>query len=109
MWKAFMPRMVTAYADQISEHQRDLTGSASGRFMLESLAAIVIASDRLSRVMDRIAVDKEKLSRNFSMSRRKIVAEPLYLLLAYYGHPDAHEFVRKLTVEADKSNQDVGK
>ena len=35
MWKEFMPRMITMYADQISEHQRDLTNSASGRFVPE--------------------------------------------------------------------------
>ncbi|HUS80906.1 MAG TPA: lyase family protein, partial [Armatimonadota bacterium] len=29
LWKEFMPRMVTVYQDQISEHQRDLTNSAS--------------------------------------------------------------------------------
>lgn len=35
MWKEFMPRMTTLYLDQISEHQRDLTNSASGRFVPE--------------------------------------------------------------------------
>ncbi len=29
LWKAAMPRMTTVYMDQISEHQRDLTNSAS--------------------------------------------------------------------------------
>ena len=33
MWKEFMPRIVTMYLDQISEHQRDLTNSASMRFI----------------------------------------------------------------------------
>jgi len=32
LWKEFMPRIVTIYSDQISEHQRDLTNSASSRF-----------------------------------------------------------------------------
>jgi adenylosuccinate lyase len=109
MWKAFMPRMITAYSDQISEHQRDLTGSASGRFMLESIAAFVIALDRLSRVMEKVVVDKSSLAKNFSMSRSRIIAEPLYLLLAYHGHPDAHECVRKLTLKADESKEDLGK
>ncbi|MFH1182494.1 MAG: lyase family protein [Candidatus Woesearchaeota archaeon] len=109
MWKAFMPRMVTAYSDQISEHQRDLTGSASERFMIESIASFVIAVDRLANAMGRIKVDKNSLMRNFNMSKGRIVAEPLYLLLAYYGHPNAHDYVRKLTLEADKSGKDLGK
>ncbi|MEK6837951.1 MAG: lyase family protein [Nanoarchaeota archaeon] len=36
LWKEFMPRMATVYADQISEHQRDLTNSASSRFFSSS-------------------------------------------------------------------------
>ena len=31
LWKEFMPRMITLYSDQISEHQRDLTNSASSK------------------------------------------------------------------------------
>src|SRR5262249_26076865 len=31
LWKAFAPRMTTLLMDQISEHQRDLTNSASQR------------------------------------------------------------------------------
>ena len=30
LWKAFAPRVVTFFLDQVSEHQRDLTNSASG-------------------------------------------------------------------------------
>ncbi len=33
LWKAFSPRVVTFFMDQISEHQRDLTNSASSRFV----------------------------------------------------------------------------
>jgi len=39
LWKEFMPRMTTVYMDQISEHQRDLTNSASSRFIPEILTA----------------------------------------------------------------------
>ena len=38
LWKAFMPRMMTVYMDQISEHQRDLTNSASMRFFSQLAA-----------------------------------------------------------------------
>jgi adenylosuccinate lyase len=109
IWKSFMPRMVTAYSDQISEHQRDLTNSASSRFMLESVAAFVVAVNRLSKVMGKLIVDKESLRKNFDKSKDRIAAEPLYLLLAYHGHPDAHECVRKLTLEADKRRAKLSK
>ncbi|MBN2454218.1 adenylosuccinate lyase [Candidatus Woesearchaeota archaeon] len=109
MWKAFMPRMITGYADQISEHQRDLTNSASSRFMLEGVAALLAAVNRLSGVMGRLVVDHKGLEKNFSLSRERITAEPLYLLLAYYNHPDAHEAVRKMTLESDKRGIPLGK
>ncbi len=37
---------------------------------------------------------------NFAISEDNIIAEPLYILLSYYGHPDAHEYVRKKTLQA---------
>ncbi len=45
MWKVFMPRMLTVYADQISEHQRDLSNSASGRFLPELVVSYEPAGD----------------------------------------------------------------
>ncbi|MBI2133149.1 adenylosuccinate lyase [Candidatus Woesearchaeota archaeon] len=100
MWKAFMPRMTTVYLDQISEHQRDLTNSASSRFVTELVAALVLSANRMNRIMSRLVVDKESMKKNLDHSRGMISAEPAYLLLAAYGHPDAHEFVRKLTLKA---------
>ncbi|GHV88666.1 hypothetical protein AGMMS50267_10260 [Spirochaetia bacterium] len=38
LWKAFMPRVTTFFMDQISEHQRDLSNSASQRFIADYIA-----------------------------------------------------------------------
>ena len=100
MWKAIMPRMMTVYMDQLSEHQRDLTNSASMRFIPEILAGFYVSVIRMERVMSGLAVDKENMQRNFEMNRHMIVAEPLYILLAANGHPDAHEYVREMTLKA---------
>ena len=100
LWKEFMPRMITLYSDQISEHQRDLTNSASSRFIPEILAAFYIAASRLDKTMKSLKVDKNSLRKNFDMNKGLIVAEPLYILLAAYNHPDAHEAVRQLTLKA---------
>ncbi len=100
MWKEFMPRMMTLYMDQISEHQRDLTNSASSRFTAEILAALYISVSRLDKTMQSLKVDKDNLKKNFDMNKGLIVAEPLYILLAAYGHPDAHEEVKQLTLKA---------
>jgi adenylosuccinate lyase len=105
LWKEFMPRMVTLYADQISEHQRDLTNSASQRFIPEIVVALVGSVRRMHGIMGRLVVDRESMERNFALSAGMIAAEPAYILLAALGHPDAHEAVRRLTLEAEQSGR----
>jgi adenylosuccinate lyase len=105
LWKQFVPRMQTVYMDSVSEHQRDLTNSASARFLPEIFAALVSSADRLAKVCGKMVVDKESMQGNFDRSRNGVVAEPLYILLARHGHPDAHEAVRQLTLEADQTGK----
>lgn len=105
LWKAFMPRAVTFNMDSISEHQRDLTNSASQRFVPELFAGLVSSANRLNKVCSKMVVDKQSMKRNFDKSRQGIVAEPLYLLLAAKGHPNAHEYVREKTLEAGKKGK----
>ncbi|MBI2542165.1 adenylosuccinate lyase [Candidatus Woesearchaeota archaeon] len=100
MWKEFMPRIVTMHMDQISEHQRDLTNSASMRFIPEILAGFYVSVTRLNKVMSELAVDKTSMKKNFDITKGMIAAEPLYILLAANGHPDAHEYVRGKTLES---------
>lgn len=107
LWKVTVPRMTTYYLDQVSEHQRDLTNSASQRFQFELPAALAYAAKRLAAAMEKIGVDKERLRNNFEMSRATIIAEPLYLLLAYAGHPGAHEAVKQLTLKSQATGVSV--
>ena len=100
MWKEFMPRMMTIYMDQISEHQRDLTNSASMRFIPEILAGFYASVVRLDKVMSDLVVDKDNMQKNFNMNKEMLIAEPLYILLASNGHPDAHEYVREMTLKS---------
>ena len=105
MWKAMMPRMMTMYMDQLSEHQRDLTNSASMRFIPEILAGFYVSAARLGRVMSGLAVDKASMQRNFDMNKHMIIAEPLYILLAANGHPDAHEYIREMTLQSQMTKK----
>ncbi|MAG92040.1 adenylosuccinate lyase [Candidatus Woesearchaeota archaeon] len=107
MWKAIMPRMMTMYMDQISEHQRDLTNSASMRFIPEILAGFYVSVARLDKVMSSLAVDKANMQRNFDLNKQMIVAEPLYILLAANGHPDAHEYVREMTLKSQLTKKSL--
>jgi len=105
MWKEFMPRMSTLYMDQICEHQRDLTNSASQRFVTEILAGLYVSVTRLNRTMSKLVVDKVNLMKNFNQNKEMITAEPAYILLAAHNHPDAHEYVRGLTLESQKTGK----
>jgi len=105
MWKRFMPHIVTMYMDQISEHQRDLTNSCSQRYTPELLVAFDSSVRRMTAVSRKLQVDRENMQRNFEQNRDKIAAEPLSNLLAFYGHPDAHEYVRGLTMESYRTGK----
>ncbi len=107
MWKAFAPRMLTFYMDQISEHQRDLSNSASQRFVTEAVATLDLCVTRLSHVISRLVVDRQAMARNLANATATVIAEPLYIVLAAAGHPDAHEAMRRLTSEAAESGRSV--
>ena len=101
LWKAFSPRVLTFFMDQISEHQRDLTNSASERFSVEFLAGLGAAANRMLKVLRSLTVDRVRMALNLGSSGGAVLAEPAYILLAESGRPDAHEEVRKLTLEAE--------
>ena len=107
MWKILVPRIVTVFMDQISEHQRDLTNSASARTYGETIAYAVSMAKRLDKTMQKLSVDKGRVEANMAMQKGMIAAEPLYILLASMGHPDAHEKVRNLTLTAQKEGKSL--
>ncbi|MCH7902634.1 adenylosuccinate lyase [archaeon] len=107
LWKQFMPRSMTFYMDSISEHQRDLTNSASQRFIPELFVGLLEATERLQKVSSNLIVDKGSMQDNFDDASEKVAAEPLYILLAKYGHEDAHEVVRKLTFKSLETGKSV--
>jgi adenylosuccinate lyase len=104
LWKAFMPRAVTFFMDQISEHQRDLTNSASQRFVADYITGFCLGASRMAAVAAGLAVDRERLLANLRGPGGGIpggvLAEPAYILLAESGVSDAHEVIRKITLAA---------
>ena len=105
LYKQFAPRMTTVYLDAISEHQRDLTNSASARFIPELFAGLLVSTERLQKVSENLVVDRKSMKENFDKASGSIIAEPLYILLAANGNTDAHETVRRLTLKAEKSGK----
>lgn len=105
LWKAFAPRIMTFFMDQISDHQRDLTNSASARFVSDYLAGFSAAVNRTKKVLASIHVDKERLMANLSFTGDLVLAEAAYILLSCGGESDAHEIIRKITLESEKSGE----
>ncbi len=106
MSKQVTAQLINANLNISSEHQRDLTDSASARFYGIALASVASMAQRLNNVMSKIEVDEENMRRNLYMSNGAIAAEPLYLLLEKYGHTTAHEVSKALShkaIETDKS------
>lgn len=100
-----MSKQVTAQAlnanlNISSEHQRDLTDSASSRFYSVGLALVASMAKRLNKVMSKIEVDEDAMQRNLHLTKGAIAAEPLYLLLEKYSHTQAHEVIKTLSQKA---------
>jgi adenylosuccinate lyase len=102
LWKAFAPRLTSFYMDQISEHQRDLTNSASSRFVVDYLAGFVAAANRMKAVLAGLEVRTEKMAENLGRAGDLILAEPAYILGSIAGRSEAHEEIRRATLEAEK-------
>ncbi|MEM0360219.1 MAG: lyase family protein [Candidatus Diapherotrites archaeon] len=107
LWKEFMPHAIVLYMDQISEHQRDLTNSASARFYQETFVALAIASEKMEQTISTLQVNRKKMKENLEIAKSSLTAEPLYVLLAKHGHPNAHEAARRIALKAIENNSTV--
>jgi adenylosuccinate lyase len=101
-----MPRVQTFFMDQISEHQRDLTNSASQRFIADYVAGFCMAVSRMTGVIEGLTADRERMLSNLRGGGISggALAEPAYILLAETGVSGAHEVIRKITLKAEKEN-----
>lgn len=107
LYKAFMPRIITFYLDQISEHQRDLTNSASGRFTMELVVAFDYAVLRMQKALRSLVVDAERMRANLDSSKGYITAEPLYILLSLAGVENAYEVASQIADDAVRQGRTV--
>jgi adenylosuccinate lyase len=106
LWKEFTPRLQSVLQNQISEHQRDLTNSASSRFLPEIYVGFADAVDRLLRVCSTLRVRADDMKKNLAMSAG-YVAEHLYILLSLQGLQDAHRLAQRLSFQAQEQGRSV--
>ncbi len=103
LWKAFFPRVMTFYMDQISEHQRDMSNSASSRFVADYISGFIAAIARMTKIVNTIRVDRKRLLENITLKGDLVLAEAAYVLLSLSGDKDAHEKIRKITLDCEKN------
>jgi adenylosuccinate lyase len=100
MSKQVTAQTLNANLNLSSEHQRDLTDSASSRFYTISVASVASMAARLNKIMGKLEVDEEAMARNLHLTGGAIAAEPFYLLLAKHNHPQAHEASKEVAHRA---------
>jgi adenylosuccinate lyase len=107
MSKQVTAQLINANLNLSSEHQRDLTDSASSRFYAIMPASVASMAKRLNTIMSKLEVDEANMHRNLLMTGGAIAAEPLYLLFEKHGHVAAHEKSKDLAHMALKSGQSL--
>lgn len=107
MSKQVTAQIINANLNISSEHQRDLTDSASSRFYGLSLASVASMAERLNRIMAKLEVDEDNMLRNLHMTEGAIAAEPLYLLFEKYGHTTGHEAAKAVAHAALEKSQSL--
>ncbi|MFN7181749.1 MAG: lyase family protein [Planctomycetota bacterium] len=108
LWKKFLPQVLTFFMDEISEHQRDLTNSASGRFIGEFLYAFSYSLEKMTRILKNLHFNFKSAQENLRKAKGEIFAEPLYISLALSGEKApyqlVYDFINKLRENGETDN-----
>jgi len=101
--------MSPAYESAILWHERDLTNSSAERFFVPH--SFILVDDTLSK-MDRLfadlVVNKQVMERNLARAGSVIMAEAVLLALVGkgVGRQEAHELIRKCSMDAQRACED---
>jgi adenylosuccinate lyase len=105
--KVLESRYLLLQSDLITEHQRDLTNSASGRFYSEHFSIAFLMLRRMNRVLPRVEVFEDNMQRNLNNAGGSVFAEAMYVELSKQGIDDAHSVVREGAREAERTGKDL--
>ncbi|MGD0449717.1 MAG: adenylosuccinate lyase [Candidatus Bathyarchaeia archaeon] len=98
-----------AFEDMITWHERDLTQSSAERFILpESNILLDYILNLMCNIVANLRVDKERMIQNLSLTQGRAMSESVMMALAKKGvnRQDAHELLRKLTIQSAVEKQD---
>jgi adenylosuccinate lyase len=103
--------MLPTWENAIQWHERDLANSASERFIIPHV--LILADEmivKMTGVFENLVVNKEAMERNLEATMGMIMAEAVMLALVnkgIMGRQEAHELVRKASMEAKKKGLDL--
>jgi adenylosuccinate lyase len=92
-----------AYEDMVTWHERDLTQSSAERFIFpESNILLDYILSLMCNIVANLRVDSERMLQNLSLTQGRAMSEAVMMTLAKKGvnRQDAHELLRKLTIQS---------
>jgi adenylosuccinate lyase len=91
----------------VTEHQRDLTNSASGRFYVEYFSILYLMLKRMNKVLPRMEAFPENMQKNLDRAGGSVFGEALYVGMTSRGVSDAHSKVREGARESEATGKDL--
>ncbi len=107
LFKVLLSRFSLMQMDVVSEHQRDLTNSASGRFYMETFSVAFLMIFRLAKVLQKLEAFPQQMRKHLESASSSVYAEAFYVLGTMEGHADAHDRVREAARKMEKSGQSL--
>jgi adenylosuccinate lyase len=101
-----------ALEDMITWHERDLTQSSAERFILpESNILIDYMLSLMCNVVANLRFDKGRMQQNLNLTQGRAMSEAVMIALTKKGvdRQEAHELLRKLTIQSALKNRSFKK
>jgi adenylosuccinate lyase len=98
-----------AMEDMVTWHERDLTQSSAERFIFpESNILLDYILSLMCNIVANLRVDSERMLQNLQITQGRAMSEAVMMALAKKGvnRQDAHELLRKLTIQSAVDKKD---
>ena len=98
-----------ALEDMVTWHERDLTQSSAERFILpESNILLDYMLSLMCNIVANLRVDKQRMLQNLNLTQGRAMSEAVMMALTKKGvnRQEAHEMLRKLTIQSAVEKRD---
>jgi adenylosuccinate lyase len=93
----------------VTWHERDLTQSSAERFILPETCILVdYMLFLMTNIVANLRVDEERMLKNIELTQGRVMSEAVMIALTKKGmnRQEAHEHLRKLTIESEAERRD---